>query len=314
MILSELNRKAQELAPWLALHSVDGLGPVKINALIRKFGNPRKVLEACSKDLFSVQGVTLRLAELIELSFSPMVWTTLAEELLCLAHERSAIIAVPESSYYPCVLRDSPYRPPYLYICHQLLESHFSDYRTVAIVGSRNPTPYAERMTGLISRHLSIHGCTVVSGLAKGVDQVAHSQCIRAGGKTLAFVGSGVDVINRLNLFIRDKIVKNGAVISTSPMGSSVTPARLMMRNSYIVAASQAVILIQAGEKGGSMDSARKAIRMKKPLFALEPKSWEFHPDLKKFAGNVALIESGQAQPICGEDSYSKICSSFYRS
>ena len=294
----ELNWKARMLAPWMCLHSIDGLGPVKINTLVRSYGNPRKVLDSSVNNLSKVRGISSRLAKTIESAWSPMTWTTMAEEFLYFAQKRNAGISIPGTPFYPQILSESLHAPPYLYFRHKIDPEFFASSRTVAVVGSRHPSPYAARMTAFIARHLAKNYCVVVSGMARGVDQIAHFQCLEAGGATFAFLGSGVDLEDPRHVFVREKIVGGGAVFSTVPLGLNANPARLMIRNSYIVAASQAVVLIQAGVKGGSMDSAKKAIRMGKPLFALEPQDWNNQRDLKTFAGNVSLIESGHAEPL----------------
>ena len=159
---------------------------------------------------------------------------------------------------FPEALRDLQSVPLYLWVMGNL--SVLTDRLTIAIVGTRTFTGYGERVTRSVANAFARNGVTVVSGMARGIDSVAHVAAMEAGGKTVAVLGTGVDVpypVSHRSLHRR--IVANGAVISESAPGTRAGPGCFPKRNRLIAALGNATIVVEAGVKSGALDTAGKA-------------------------------------------------------
>jgi len=140
----------------------------------------------------------------------------------------------------------------------------------IAIVGSRAASTYGKYTTERISRELTLKGLTVVSGMARGIDSAAHRGAITAQGRTIAILGSGLDVIyppENKKLFA--DIIQNGAVISEFPLGTPPRSANFPARNRIISGMSYGVVIVEAGEKSGSLITARLALEQGREVFAV---------------------------------------------
>jgi DNA processing protein len=144
------------------------------------------------------------------------------------------------------------------------------DKFAVSIVGSRKTTPYGRWFTERVSQDLARYGVTIVSGMARGIDSFAHGGAISGGGRTIAVLGCGVDVIypseNR-NLFA--KIIDHGAILSEFPMGSPPEAGHFPRRNRIISGLSIGVVVVQANEKSGSLITANYALEQGREVFAV---------------------------------------------
>jgi len=168
---------------------------------------------------------------------------------------------------YPRRLKDIYDPPALLYIRGELrIEDEFA----IAIVGSRKTTPYGRWFTEKVGNELARHGVTIVSGMARGIDSLAHMGAVSGGGRTIAVLGCGVDVIypseNR-NLFA--KIIDHGAVLSEFPMGSPPEGGHFPRRNRIISGLSLGVVVVQANEKSGSLITAGYALEQGREVFAV---------------------------------------------
>jgi DNA processing protein len=140
----------------------------------------------------------------------------------------------------------------------------------IAIVGSRQASTYGKYTTERISRELALKGVTVVSGMARGIDSAAHRGAITGHGKTIAILGSGLDVIyppENKKLFA--DIIENGAVISEYPLGTPPRSTNFPARNRIISGMSYGVVIVEAGEKSGSLITARLALEQGREVFAV---------------------------------------------
>lgn len=135
-----------------------------------------------------------------------------------------------------------------------------ADKRSVAVVGSRNMTPRGRALTEKFVSELVKHKITIVSGLAFGIDTVAHKTALNNGGRTIAVLGSGVDIIYpRQNKDLADKITRNGAIVSGFPMGTQPLPENFLARNGLIVKLSQAVLVVEGKRRSGTISTANHA-------------------------------------------------------
>lgn len=144
------------------------------------------------------------------------------------------------------------------------------DYIGIAIVGSRNMTLRGEKLAYGFSYALAQKGYVIISGLARGIDTVAHTAALEAGGKTLAVMGTGIDIIYpQENIELADKIAKNGALISPYPKGTLPVAENFKPRNGIIVEFAKAVLVIEGQRSSGTLNTANWAGDKGREVFAI---------------------------------------------
>jgi DNA processing protein len=168
---------------------------------------------------------------------------------------------------YPELLRQIHDPPLLLFVLGELSER---DAYAVAVVGSRDASPYGRQMTALLCEGLAAHGITIVSGLARGIDAAAHAAALRAGGRTIAVLGSGIDVIypsehHRLHM----QIAAHGAVVSEYLMGTPPDAENFPGRNRIISGVSLGAVVVEATERSGSLITAQYAAEQGREVFAV---------------------------------------------
>ncbi len=141
----------------------------------------------------------------------------------------------------------------------------------IAVVGTRQPTPYGSGMTQVLARDLSLRGLTILSGMARGVDTAAHKAALEANGKTVAVWGTGIDVIYpKENKKLAEEILaKGGAILSEFPLGTFPAPQNFPVRNRILSGMSVGVLVIEAGEYSGTRITARCALEQNRDVFAV---------------------------------------------
>jgi DNA processing protein len=215
------------------------------------------------KELSKIEGLGEKVAQ--EIRKGPLE-KAVGKELHLLREVGGRVITLRDEEY-PKRLRDIYDPPALLYIRGELKKE---DEFAVSIVGSRKTTPYGRWFTEKVSQELARHGVTVVSGMARGIDSLAHWGAISGGGRTIAVLGCGVDVIypseNR-NLFA--KMIDHGAILSEFPMGSPPEGGHFPRRNRIISGLSLGVVVVQAGEKSGSLITAGYALEQGREVFAV---------------------------------------------
>jgi DNA processing protein len=168
---------------------------------------------------------------------------------------------------YPKLLKEIDQSPPVLYIRGELFPA---DEFAVALVGTRKVSAYGQQITRDVSLYLAGNGLTIVSGLARGVDGLAHQHALQAGGRTIAVLGSGVDVIYPPeHRKLADAIVESGAIISDYPLGTQPEGINFPPRNRIISGLSLATIVIEAGERSGALITADFALEQGRDVFAV---------------------------------------------
>ena len=168
---------------------------------------------------------------------------------------------------YPQALQDI-YDPPLLLFYRGKLPSE--DQLCLALIGSRKATPYGHQVAQIFSRDLAYQGAWIVSGMARGIDTICHKGALSAGGKTLAVLGSGIDVIYpRENEELYAHICDNGAVISGFPLGSAALAQNFPRRNRIISGLSQGVIVVEADLNSGTMHTVNHALEQGRDVFAV---------------------------------------------
>ncbi|HVC63874.1 MAG TPA: DNA-processing protein DprA, partial [Candidatus Dormibacteraeota bacterium] len=168
---------------------------------------------------------------------------------------------------YPSRLAEVPDAPATLHVRGALVDA---DALAVAIVGSRRATPYGLEVAETLAADLAARGVTIVSGLARGIDAAAHRGALRVGGRTLAVLGSGIDVIYPPeNRRLAAEIAERGALLSQFAPGTPPLPQNFPTRNHVIAALSLAVVVVEAAEKSGSLITARLAAELGREVLAV---------------------------------------------
>ncbi len=190
----------------------------------------------------------------------------LAEKELERAKKLGLEILFIKDKAFPLELREIPYPPLFLYI-----KGHLSTSKNLAIVGSRKPTSYGKEVATLFARELSQAGLCLVSGLARGIDTIVHTLCVKQGEATIAVLGSGLDIVyppENKKLF-EEIPQKGGAVISEFPLGTKPKRENFPRRNRLISGLSSGVIIIEAGVHSGTLITAKWAQEQGKEVFAV---------------------------------------------
>jgi DNA processing protein len=256
-------RVRDDYAPWLALGRVKGLGGVGFKKLTASFADPTEAFFATPAELEQVEGLHRAAIEGL-VNFSG--WLEVDDEL---RRVRAAGIDIVRftSPGYPARLRMIADPPPCLYTKGALVAE---DERAVGIVGSRSASDYGRRVARDLARGLASLGFTVVSGMARGIDGAAHESALRAGGRTVAVLGSGVErPYPPEHDGLYQRISEHGAVVSELPVGTRPMAFNFPARNRLISGLSLGVVVVEATEKSGSLITAAMALEQGREVFAV---------------------------------------------
>jgi len=251
-----------EQRSWLALRLVKGVGPVVYQGLLRAFATPAAVF-AASAHALECAGVRPEIGRAIR-RFDD--WARVDDQVR--RAERAGVRLLTWSdAAYPAALRQIHDPPPFLFVRGAITPG---DALAVAVVGSRRASSYGLRMARELSEGLARCGVTVVSGLARGTDAQAHWAALRGGGRTIAVLGSGIDVVYPSeHKALSQKIAESGAVVTEMLMGTQPDAENFPARNRIISGMSLGTLVIEAAEKSGSLITARFALEHGREVFAL---------------------------------------------
>ena len=248
---------------WLALKSVKGVGDKLFRKLVSAFDTPRGVFEAERVEILKINGIKAPLADEIR-NFRD--WDRLKKINHRVNRLGYRLIKFTDACYPDSL--NLIYDPPAFF--YSVGEIKPRDTKAIAIVGSRRPDGYGRMVTQRLTAGLVKNGFTIVSGLAKGIDTIAHKSALQNGGRTISVLGSGLDHVypyeNR-NLF--DEIKLNGAVISEFEPGTRPESVNFPKRNRVISGLALGVLVIQATEKSGSLITADFALEQNREIFAV---------------------------------------------
>ena len=246
-----------ERAFWLAWSQIPGIGPILIKRLQQQFETLAAAWQAQPSQLGEIEGLGQNILKKVVQERSRLDPETFLQE-----HQRkNPNFWTPVDPEYPRLLLETPSPPPVLYYQGVVDPQENLGIRpAVGIVGTREPSDYGKRWTRKISTALAKKGFTVVSGMAQGIDTEAHRACVDAGGRTLAVLGTGVDLVypprNR-NLY--EDIQKQGLVLSEYPAGTQPDRSHFPRRNRIIAGLSRAVLVMEAPTKSGALITANVA-------------------------------------------------------
>jgi DNA processing protein len=268
------------LAPWVALSLIPGLGARTLDRLLETFGSFEAILAASPEALMAVPRVGPKTAAAIGA-------VDLAQTRADIARWQAAGIAIllHTGADYPAALKTLDDPPPVVF---RRGVTRPQDARAIAVVGTRRPSPQARAFASRLAAELAIRCWTVVSGLAAGIDTAAHRGALDAGGRTLAVLGSGLGAVYPTqNARLAARIEASGALFCEIHPDAAPSSPALVARNRLISGLSHAVIVIEAGARSGSLHAARFAEQQGRIVFAVDCAA----------PGNRQLIAGG-ARPL----------------
>ncbi len=274
------------------LLSVDGIGPGKLRALLSKFKSVEKILSSDFNSLTSTNGISINLAKRIQRvnDLRKRNAALVIAELEKLEKMKAEIITIWDKEY-PSLLKKI-YDPPLMFYCKGNFAEN--DNYSIAVVGTRIPTNYGKVQVEKFSGELAEQKITITSGLARGIDSIAHQTALRKNGRTIAVTGSGLDVIyppeNR-KLF--DEIAEKGVVLSEYNLGTKPDAQNFPKRNRIISGLSLGSLVIETGIKGGAMQTASFALDQNREVFAVPG-----NLGIKQSDGTNLLIQRGEAKLV----------------
>jgi DNA processing protein len=283
MILSTLD--------LLLLTQIPGIGSHRLRALIQHFRDPQAVAAAAARQLIQVQGIERKTALAIVTFFRSGAASAArreAERQLQHLRKIGGRIVTFWDEDYPSNLRRIYDPPPLLFVKGSFREI---DDSSIAVVGTRRPTPYGSLIAERFAGELVSHGLTVVSGLARGIDTIAHTAALRAGGRTIAVIGSGLDIIYPAeNRMLAETIAVQGVLLSEHEMGAKPDAVNFPRRNRIISGIALGTLVVETGIEGGAMITASIALDQNREVFAIPSALSD-----RRVSGTNRLIKGGKA-------------------
>jgi DNA processing protein len=247
----------------LALNRIPGLGSKRLEALLNAFGSGERVWQASPRELMKVPSIGKNLAYAVAKARSSI---DPDDEMKMIKSMGISLLSLKDEGY-PINLKNI-YDPPILLYIKGQLETR--DLASIAVVGSRKASSYGRRVARRLSTQLVENSVTVVSGLARGIDTEAHRGALEGGGRTIAVMGSGLDVIyppENERLF--EAITRSGAVVSEFPPGTPPEARNFPARNRIISGLSFGTVVVEAREGSGSLITANFALEQGREVFAV---------------------------------------------
>jgi DNA processing protein len=281
-------RPEDELAAWLRLALVPGLGSQGQRKLLKAFGLPPAIFSASQAALGTIVGATLA-----ENVLSRRSESSVAAALQWAAESGHRLLTLADADY-PALLLEIADPPVFLYARGN---TDLLQRSGIAIVGSRNATAQGRANAEQFAHALSDAGLTVISGLALGIDAAAHVGALQGRGSTIALLGTGIDLVYPArNRELHERIANEGLLLSEFPLGTPATSYNFPRRNRLISGLARGVVVVEAALASGSLITARQAGEQGRDIFAIpgsihSPLSRGCHALLKQGA---KLVESAQ--------------------
>ncbi len=251
-----------DLPYWLALNRIKGIGPARFRLLLEAFGSAEAAWQA-DMGAWQAAGIDARTAEAFVRQRTRISPDAERERVATL---RVGVLLLKDPAY-PRLLREVTLPPPVLYVRGTLSPD---DEWAVAIVGTRRASTYGRDTTQRLASDLAAQRITIVSGLARGIDTVAHSAALDAGGRTLAVLGCGPDLVYPPeNARLAARILESGAIVTEFPPGTQPEAGNFPARNRLISGLSLAVLVTEAPETSGALITTRFAAEQGRDVFAV---------------------------------------------
>ena len=249
---------------WIWLSRLEKIGSIKLQNLLNQFKTPKNIWCATKEDLIKVQGIGETLANTI---LDTKYKENLDKYENYMRKNNIQLITIFDK-YYPEKLKQIYDKPIVLYVKgNKEILNNFS----LAIIGCRENTKYGEIVARKITEDIVKEGIVTISGLAKGIDSIAHTSTLNAKGKTIAVIGSGLDEIYpKENIELANKIIdKGGIIVSEYIVGTKAQKMNFPARNRIISGMSSGIIVIEANKKSGTMITVDFALEQGKEIFAV---------------------------------------------
>lgn len=280
-----------ELTSYLALHLASGIGAKRLLALYDYFGSAERAIHARPDEWTKVQGLGNGVAATLAESRTQAL-SSAAKQIERLPGD--ARIVTYYDTDYPAQLKSIDSPPALLFVRGN--PELLSEQRMIAIVGSRKTTDYGRRAAREFAETFARENVLVISGFAKGIDTQAHEGAFEAGGKTIAVLGSGVDIIYPApNKQFAKTLIESGrgAIVSELPLGAGPDARNFPWRNRIVAGMARATIVVESEPDGGSMITARIAHAEKRDVFAVPGDIYR-----PSSGGPNLLIKDSQARPV----------------
>ncbi|MDP2860843.1 MAG: DNA-processing protein DprA [bacterium] len=253
----------EETLYWLAFSTVIGIGPKRFSLLRDYFSSAKKAWEADESKIIPLGLPAPVLKEFLNQrkTFNPEIFPAVLEK-------KAIKFATTKDADYPKLLKEIP-DPPFIIFWRGDIE--VSKKPAIAVVGTRKMTPYGREVTEILTRDLTGAGLIIVSGLARGVDGIAHKTCLDNNGKTIAVLGAGVDIVYPPDhgWLYREILEKGSLIISEVPPGKFVAKGIFPARNRIVSGLSLGVLVTEGAEDSGSLITARLALEQGREVFAV---------------------------------------------
>jgi DNA processing protein len=247
---------------WIGFNFVKGIGAVRFRSLLDAFGDAKTAWYASADELRAIGLNSKAIENLVKVRTSISL-----DKIWEIIQNQGITVLTWEDEGYPTRLREVSQSPPVLYVRGEILPE---DDWAVAVVGTRRISAYGRQVTERIATQLAQAGVTVVSGLARGIDGVAHKTALQAGGRTIAVLGCGVDrVYPPEHRTLATQIMEAGALISDYPPGTLPEASNFPPRNRIIAGLAMATVVVEAGNRSGALITADFAVEQGREVFAV---------------------------------------------
>ncbi|MCI9287109.1 MAG: DNA-protecting protein DprA [Clostridia bacterium] len=249
---------------WIWLSRIEGLGPIKIKELLKQYKTPENIWELDKKKLMQTKGIGENIANSI---LKKEYRENLEQYVKYMKKYNIGIITI-EDKDYPKKLLHIYDAPAILYYKGDKKLLHTD---IIAMIGCRECSNYGKEVSIKFSYELAKKGITIISGMAKGIDSYSHIGCIKAGGKTIAVLGSGLDIIYpKENCLLYDEILSaKGLILSEYVIGTKPSKLNFPARNRIISGLSNGVIVVEAKGKSGTLNTVDFALEQGKDIFVV---------------------------------------------
>ncbi len=258
-----MSAHSEDYLGWLALALTPGVAARQAGKLLRQFGDPEKIFSASLTELEACR-LPAAAARAIH---SREPFSAAQKELAAVQKTGCSLLHWGEQ-HYPRLLLETYDPPPLLYLRGnpELLTGH-----TIAIVGSRRPSPYGTQMAERLARDLAERGMAVASGAARGIDSCAHKGALAASrGATIGVLGCGIDVIYpKENRKLFKELESRGVIVTEFPLGTFPAPQNFPIRNRIIAGMSLGVVVVEGAQYSGSLITARLAMETGREVYAV---------------------------------------------
>ncbi len=291
IVPSRSRMEISELKYWIAFNRVRRVGRARVAMLEAHFGSLSEAWGASSAQLQQA-GLDRRSA-----ASAARSWSRIDPDAEMERVQQAGVTALTwHDDGYPPRLKEIYDKPPVLYVKGEILPE---DERALAVVGTRRPTAYGREVARQVTSDLAQNGLTIVSGLAKGVDGIVHRAALEAGARTIAVMGSGLDVMYpREHGELASRIAENGAVVSEFPLGTRPDSQNFPRRNRIISGMSLGTLVAEAPESSGALLTARHALEQDREVFCI-PGSI-LAPNSR--GGNRLIRDSAAKLVTCADD------------